>query len=228
MRHRPLCAVCDYDLTAVPTDTCPECGSQFEITVHTTAPVRSHIFSRAAACVLVLGAVIFCLAEVSHGSLMFWWSVQAGLLVLLCTPLITFVVFGPPAVTGAIRALFHPSADPTLNHAAASVFRFSAAAALCTGAIASCIGIAGAFGSFADLGALGHSVAIAIVSQLYSLFLFVPCFAAAAVLGRRIDATAPPLAHRTRPSLRLAGAASLAATLTLGASLGLIVWAVQR
>ncbi len=228
MRHRPLCAVCDYDLTAVPTDTCPECGTQFEVSVHAAASPHPRGLSRIIAGALALAAIVFCLAQTSHGSFMFWWSVESALLVFFCTPLLLAVTVGPSAVSSAFRTLAIRTADARPNSHAAATFRLAATISLFMGALGVTLGLIGALASASDLGATGHSLAIALCSLLYALFVAIPAFLSAACLARRTDEChASHYATTTRRSLKLAAGASIAATLLAAASLGVILWSVQ-
>ncbi len=229
MTTGPTCPKCQYDLSATAKSMCPECGTEFRLRAFATIPTRPSGRARVAALAAAIVALAFVFATISNGSIQFWWSPFSAIIVWVCTPLLLIAAIGPGSVVRAFHCVLTPTSDSVANAEAAAAFRLAGGISLMMGALGVTVGFSGCFAFLAtrDLGAIGHSIAVTLMCQLYALLLAIPAFIASASLFQRTDLSTQ-LMHDATRTRTLGIAASVASTLAASLAFGIVVWAMQR
>lgn len=152
-----------------------------------SSQVNKHFGWRVGAVMGAVGAIAFVLLTISNGRFDFWWSPFSAITVVLPTLLLWIAVAGPRGVKGAVRTLAGGGDVGSVARSAAC-FRLAGVIALWMGALGVAIGGLGVFSVLnGDRAAIGHQIAVTGCSLLYSLFIAVPAFVAAAAVRHRAE-----------------------------------------
>ncbi|MBN2562771.1 MAG: MotA/TolQ/ExbB proton channel family protein [Phycisphaerae bacterium] len=146
----------------------------------------------------------------------------AAVLVVLTPVTILFAVYGWAGIIDAFAWVFRKPTPGKTAEDAVTFFQLGAAFALASGFLATVIGLVIMLRCMDDVSRIGPGMAIALLSQLYGVFIAVVCIALAAHIARRHSGrkSAGSLAHR---SAGIAGITTIAGTLTAMITFGILM-----
>lgn len=151
-------------------------------------------------------------------------DMPSAVLVLLTPVSILLAVYGWSGVLDAFRWVARKPSEAEFRTAGQAVifFQLAAAFSLAGGFLATMIGLMLALRNAAELDRVGPGMAIALLGQLYGVFLAVACVALAAHIARRhgVFTSGTPLAHR---AASVAGLTTIAGTLTAMIAFGILM-----
>jgi hypothetical protein len=156
-------------------------------------------------------------------------DLPAALLVCLTPAIILTAVYGWAGVADAVAWVFRKPTPGKTAAEAVTFFQLGAAFALAGGFLASMVGLILMLAQTRDLARVGPGLAVALLSQLYGVFLAVVCIAVAAYVARKHAVAQPPSAvfSATGPvAYRAAGVAGItmiAGTLTAMIAFGILM-----
>lgn len=125
-------------------------------------------------------------AFVDSGSFLFVFVALSALLL---------AIYGPTGIVGAFLALWRSPVSETGRDHATAFFRTAFVLSICTGILASLIGVVHALSNLSDPYELGPAAAMAVLSSFYGVGLALLAYCAAAAVSRR-DRGAPGAAAR--------------------------------
>jgi hypothetical protein len=152
-------------------------------------------------------------------------DVPSAILVALIPVTILFAVYGWAGVIDACAWVFRKPTSGKTAQDAVMFFQLGAAFALACGFLTTMIGLVLMLRNMDDVRQIGPGMAIALLSQLYGVFIAVICIAVAAYVARRhngVTETAP-LARR---AAGIAGITTIAGTLTAMIAFGILMLSV--
>jgi len=145
---------------------------------------------------------------------------------VLLTPLtILIAVYGWTGVLDACTWIIRKPTPGKTAEDAVTFFQLGAAFALAGGFLATVVGLIIMLTRMDSIGGVGPGMAIALLSQLYGVFLAVICVAVAAFIARRHNSLlcAAPLARR---AAGIAGITTIAGTLTVMIAFGILMLSI--
>jgi len=152
-------------------------------------------------------------------------DLPAALLVCLTPATILTAVYGWAGVADAVAWVFRKPTPGKTAAEAVMFFQLGAAFALAGGFLASMVGLILMLAQTRDLARVGPGLAVALLSQLYGVFLAVVCIAVAAYVARKHNGPpqSSPVAYR---AAGVAGITMIAGTLTAMIAFGILMLSV--
>jgi len=151
-------------------------------------------------------------------------DLPSAVLVFLTPVTVLYAVYGWSGIIAAFRWIGRepPEASGSTAGQAAAFFQLAAAFSLAGGFLATMIGLMLTLRNASHLDRIGPGMAVALLGQLYGVFLAVACVAVAAHIARRQGrlTNTMPLAARTAG---IAGLTAIAGTLTAMIAFGILM-----
>jgi hypothetical protein len=149
-------------------------------------------------------------------------DVHTGILVILTPVTLLFAVYGWAGVLDAWAWIFRKPTPGKTAEDAVAFFQLGAAFAMAGGFLATMVGLMLMLRFMEDASKIGPGLAIALLSQLYGVFVAVICIAVAAHIARRHNGAESigPLARR---AAGIAGITTVAGTLTAMIIFGILM-----
>lgn len=174
---------------------------------------------------VLLGLMLYVLA-VDHAVAMFV-NVPAMTWMFLAPPALLLPIYGWAGIIDAFAYLVRPPAPGRTADDAVTLFRLWAAFALAAGFLATMVCLILMLGTIEDPGRLGTGMAVALLSQLYGVFIAVICVAIASIIARRHNG--PPSAlSLSRQAAGVAGITVVAGTMTVLVAFGILMLAFPQ
>ncbi len=150
-----------------------------------------------------------------------------SLLLVVLAPLVILVgVYGPAGFLDAWTWIFRRPAQGKTAEDAATFFQLAACFSLVSGFLATAVGLVLTLRQVENLRQLGSGMAVALLTQLYGVFLATAYLATSAYVARRHGAVneASPAARR---SVGLAGLIAVAGVLTAMIAFGILMLSIS-
>ena len=149
-------------------------------------------------------------------------DLPAALLVVLTPVTLLTAVYGWAGAVDACLWVFRKPTPGKVSEEAVTFWQLGAAFALAGGFLTTMIGMILVLRQAGEVGKIGPGMAVALLSQLYGVFLAVVFIAVAAYVARRHHrgAVAAPVAHR---AASIAGITTIAGTLTAMIVFGILM-----
>lgn len=147
------------------------------------------------------------------------------LIVCLAPLALLATVYGWAGVVDAFCWIGRRPTPGTAPREAVTFFQLAAAFAMAVGFLNTLAGLVLSLGELADMQRLGPGIAMALLSQLYGVFIAVTCIAVAAYIARRHRET-PVLSRLAARAASVAGLIVVAGTLTTLLVFGILMLSV--
>lgn len=147
------------------------------------------------------------------------------LIVCLAPLALLATVYGWAGVADAFLWIVRRPTPGEASREAVTFFQLGAAFAMAFGFLNTLVGLVLSLTDLADTRRLGPGIALALLSQLYGVFIAVACIAAAAYIARRHQES-PVLAPLARRAASVAGLTVVAGTLTTLLVFGILMLSV--
>jgi flagellar motor component MotA len=197
------------------------------------APLRTPVYRDPTVLSALVGVIgFFCVWGVGMSlagdvrKLTAFVSVPSVLLVV-CAPLVILIgVFGLAGVIDAWTWLFRRPTPGKTADDAATFFQLAAGFTLASGFLATVVGLILALKDLTDARRAGLTMSVALLSQLYGVFLAVVFMAISAYVARRHNGAGGMLAMARR-STGLAGLTTIAGALTAMIAFGILMLSIS-
>ncbi len=151
-------------------------------------------------------------------------DLPSAVLVFLTPVTVLYAVYGWSGIFAAFRWIGREPRETEIQTAgqAAAFFQLAAAFSLAGGFLATMIGLMLALRNAPQLDRIGPGMAVALLGQLYGVFLAVACVAVAAHIARRQEKSSNTMPLATRVA-GIAGLTAIAGTLTAMIAFGMLM-----
>lgn len=154
-----------------------------------------------------------------------WVHAYSFLIVSLAPLALLAVVYGWAGVVDAFLWIVRRPTTGDASREAVTFFQLAAAFAMAFGFLNTLVGLVLTLTDLADTRRLGPGIALALLSQLYGVFIAVTCIGIAAYIARRHQGS-PVLAPLARRAASVAGLTVVAGTLTTLLVFGILMLSV--